>query len=1080
MVYSAIPLTLGGGGGGSDGRRILNTWTQAGHPFSPGEVVYYVGGATGWAKARADVLETSSVVGIIENTTATTIEVIYQGEIDFPAVAIDDGNTSLTAGAVYYLSSTTNGKLSTKRPIDGTSYIVPLMVAKDSLAGIVINSLPINPSGASLFTPVGSIVPYAGNCVSIPATWKLCDGSSFLKSDGDYEDLYVAIGDTYKILGLVADITGPAGNPHRDIVLSFKDEGHDEYTPQFVPQFMHGLDTAFSSDTNKNYVIGFGGTNDVAIAYLSGVNTGLTQATFTFEKGYTGTSISNFVNASENSIAYVRSLATNESGVTGTDRFFIPDLRARTVFGAGYSVGLAQRYRGGFGGAETHILTNDEIPDHDNKVLHSLSTDSSGSPVSVIDAGSRTTSVYQTHNAGFTSDNDPIGIMPPFVRTNWIIRHKKFSGPGIEIGPAGPAGPTGATGSPGPTGEIGITGTGITGVTGCSVWIVSDTSSTSETGVPCRTIVLGYTGGDYCSDETTQIVICNGRDGRDGDNGTDGEDCVCSPLVGGNSESEDSLMLQANSIYKDGIIGNASLLSGTPFSLDPLYPTNFAYAMSILRASGIVRSDASAPFAYSDPGNVPNEYEYGYTSTRAKPTNPFVKIDRNNVYSLSIIRGDSVSSLGRRLRYNLLPGVYELDQPWYNHTQRQMLVQGVPEGIVTQPVEALTISATYLISGATSNTGFYMTFDLGTGNSIADIGMGMVLGENSITASAIGVTSTTGTFFTNLVGGYEVTNADSRYLTVFYPNEGTASWYTPFLNKTYRNYVNDLDLYTVTVRSSSPQGAFFGDNDTKTKISNIAFINTAPGLSPGGNPYIDQYIPDGEYSNAIAVQTRGGKVEIENCVFIGYPTAVHATESGIAKVKTSSVSDSYYGIYADKNSSASVEGSVLSRNAIPSAAVETSSIHIKDDGQRKSYFTKNLAPVVAKDNSSANIEQMVVRGPALFVDRSTAKVGNFTDLYNNKVDPDMNPTNQATAAGENAFSILSIDSVVHVPSLAKGTSVLNPVTNVSESKLKIKGDIQSIDGKFKGSIGSTEARKVTAAASATTDFKDGTIPSAAE
>jgi microcystin-dependent protein len=1077
MAYSAIPLSLGGGvSGGSDGRRILNTWTQAGHSFQPGEVVYYVGGVTGWAKARADTLQTSAVVGIIEDTTLNTIEVIYQGEIDFPAVAIDDGSTSLTAGTVYYLSSTADGKLSPNKPSNGTSHVVPLMVARDSDSAIVINSLPNSPGGASLFTPVGSVIPWAGSCNLVPSTWKLCDGSSFLKSDDEYEDLYAAIGDTYKILGLVADITGPVGNPYRDIVLSFKDEGHDECTPQF----MHGLNTAFSSDTNKNYVIGFGGTNDVAIAYLSGVNAGLTQATFTFEKGYTGTSIVNFLNASEDSIAYVRSLASNESGVTGTDRFFIPDLRARTVFGAGYSVGLAQRYRGGFGGAETHILTTDEIPDHDNKVLHSTETNSSPPLVSVIDAGLRNTSDYQTYNAGFTSDNDPIGIMPPFVRTNWIIRHKKFSGPGIEIGPAGPAGPTGATGNPGPTGETGPIGTtGATGNTGCSVWIVSNTPTTQNE-IPCRLIVLGYTGGDYCSGATTEVIICNGEKGDQGNPGTNGENCPCDPLVGGGSEDEDSLMLQANSIYKDGIIGNASLLSGTPFSTDPLYPTNFAYAMSILQANGIVRSDASAPFAYSDPGNVPNEYEYDYTSTRTKPTNPFVKIDRNSVYSLSIIRGDSVASLGRRLRYNLLPGVYELDQPWYNHTQRQMLVQGVPEGIITQQVEALTISATYLISGATSNTGFYMTFDLGTGNSIADIGMGMVLGENSITASAIGVTSTTGTFFTNLVGGYEVTNADSRYLTVFYPNEGTASWYTPFLNKTYRNYVNNLDLYTITVRSSSPQGAFFGDNDTKTKISNIAFVNTAPGLSPGGNPYIDQYIPDGEYSNAIAVQTRGGKVEIENCVFIGYPTAVHATESGVAKVKTSSVSDSYYGIYADKNSSASVEGSVLSRNAIPSVAIETASVHIKDDGQQKSYLTKNLAPVVVKDNSSANIEQMVVRGPALFVDRSTAKVGNFTDLYNNKVDSDIATANQSTAAGENAFSILSIDSVVHVPSLAKGTTGVNPVTNTSETKLKIKGDVQSIDGKFKGSIGSTDARKVTAAASTTTDFKDGTIPSAAE
>lgn len=1074
MAYSAIPLTLGGGGGGSDGRRILNTWTQAGHAFSPGEVVYYVGGVTGWAKARADVLSTSSVVGVIEDTTATTIEIIYQGEIDFPAVAIQDGNTSLTAGTVYYLSNSVSGKLTSVKPSDGSSYALPLVVATDSNSGIVINSLPRGEVGGTIFSPVGSIIPWAGRANLVPETWKLCDGSSYLKTDSNYKDLYAAIGDTYKVLGLIADVTGPLGNEYRDIVLSFKDEGHDEYTPQF----MHGLDVALGSDTNKNYVVGFGGTNDVAIAFLTTVNTGLTQATFRFEKGYTGTSISSFINASENSIAYIRSLAEQESGVTGTDRFFIPDMRARTAFGAGYSVGLSQRYRGGFGGAETHILTTDEIPDHDNKVLYSESSGGGGPQETVIKATNTTTSTYSTFNAGFTSDNDPINIMPPFVRTNWIIRHRKFEGAGIEIGPAGPAGPTGTTGDPGPTGYMGPTGpTGADGVTGCSVYIKSVTNSTNQSGVSCRTIVLGVTGPDYCEGDDETITICDGARGENGTNGTNGDDCQCNPLVGGNAEGGDSLWMASSSIYKDGVVGFGQTLLGTPLSLDPIYPTDFSYAMSILRASGIVRSKTNAPFAFSDPGNIPNENEFDYSATVSTPTNPYVDIDRSSVYNLSIIRGDSVASLGRRLTYNLLPGVYTLDTPWYNFTEREMLVQGQVEGVVRQNVEAISVSADYLFSGATSATGFRITFDVGTGNSIAATGTGLVLGDFSISGSAFGATSPTGAFFTNLLGGYVVSGTDTRYMTVFYNNEsGTASWYTPFLNKTYTNYVNSLDLYRVTVRTSSPQGAFFAENNTKTRIENIAFVNTAPTVA-NTNSYMTQFIPGGKYSNSVGVQTRGGNVEIRNCAFIGYPAAVHAIDSGVVDIKSSTISDSYYGAYAERNSTLRAEGTVLSKNAIPVVIDETSSGAIHDDGARKSYLVGNLAPIACKDNSSLNVEQTVIRGPAIFVERSTAKVGNFSDFHNDKVDPALSTTQQATAAGENAFVIMAIDGTIHVPSVAKGTTATNPITGEVDTKIKVKGDIQAIDSKFKGSLDATQARKVTVSASTSTDFKDATIPS---
>ena len=117
MAYSAIPII--GGGGGSDGRRILNTWTvPSGHGFAAGNVVVYTGGVTGFALGLADDLVTSQTVGVVEAASTESITVVYQGEIDFEGAAldIDDGATSLTAGNVYFLSATTAGFLSASYP----------------------------------------------------------------------------------------------------------------------------------------------------------------------------------------------------------------------------------------------------------------------------------------------------------------------------------------------------------------------------------------------------------------------------------------------------------------------------------------------------------------------------------------------------------------------------------------------------------------------------------------------------------------------------------------------------------------------------------------------------------------------------------------------------------------------------------------------------------------------------------------------------------------------------------------------------------------------------------------------------
>ena len=236
MAYSAIPIFPSSGGGG-DGRRILNTWAvPVGHPFDAGHAVLYTAGVTGFELGIADDLDKAQTVGIVESTTTESITVVYQGEIDFAgsSLLIDDGSTSLTAGFVYYLSPTNAGYLTPVRPLDGASFVQGVLVATDEHEGIVVNSLPQAPTTASLYTPVGSIVPFAGPYNEIPETWRICDGAAVRKSGADpldgevYASLYGVIGDKYRVTGLVSDVTGPLGNIYQDVIVCFAQEGHED------------------------------------------------------------------------------------------------------------------------------------------------------------------------------------------------------------------------------------------------------------------------------------------------------------------------------------------------------------------------------------------------------------------------------------------------------------------------------------------------------------------------------------------------------------------------------------------------------------------------------------------------------------------------------------------------------------------------------------------------------------------------------------------------------------------------------------------------------------------------------------
>ena len=458
MAYSAFPIPYGGtGGAGGDGKRIKNTWTvSAGHPFVRGSVVRYSG--AGIALAQGDSITNVQSIGVVESTTATTVTVIYQGEVEFGSDALTSimgGASSLVAGTVYYISQSSAGMLDPNRPESG--YVQGILVATGAKTGIVINSLQQSQSSASgvSVNTVGMIVPWAGAASTIPENWKLCDGEAVLKSganplDGnEYSDLYNVIGDKYHISGLIDAITGSSDE---DLVVSFL-QGHVEQTPAVC----HGLCNAWDNSENLDFKIGWGGTNDFAVASIVLADGTEGKVHFRFRESYPGTTpVSDWSLLSDGQPITIQSLENDEATGYTSDRFFVPDMRARAAFGVGYSTGLSEMVRGEMGGKDVHLLTTNEIPDHNNAVFATDSPTQSGNEVQAINAGITSTTTYETLDAAFTADNTPLSLMPPYLATNWIIR---FSGADAAL-----EGTTGPTGDPGPKGETGDTG--VAGSTG--------------------------------------------------------------------------------------------------------------------------------------------------------------------------------------------------------------------------------------------------------------------------------------------------------------------------------------------------------------------------------------------------------------------------------------------------------------------------------------------------------------------------------------------------------------------------------------------------------------------------------------
>lgn len=118
----------------------------------------------------------------------------------------------------------------------------------------------------------------------------------------------------------------------------------------------------------------------------------------------------------------------------GSTTFNLPDLRGRSIIGVGTGAGLTARTRGQTGGAETHTMSEAEMPVHGHPFR--ISQTSQGSPSTTTTGGMMLLTATVSNQAAFTGTpsntaGQQIGgsgggsahnNMQPFMALSYIIR----------------------------------------------------------------------------------------------------------------------------------------------------------------------------------------------------------------------------------------------------------------------------------------------------------------------------------------------------------------------------------------------------------------------------------------------------------------------------------------------------------------------------------------------------------------------------------------------------------------------------------------------------------------------------------
>ena len=570
MAYSALDVSVfgGTGSGSSDGKSIRVIVTQA-NTFSAGDAVY-LNGST-YEKADPSSITKANIAGIVESASSTSFVLVLQGQITLPTAGY-------SAGDILYLSESLSGGLTTSAPTN-TSYIrnpVVLWNNSTNKTGFVINSLRTGAAGTEvgLFTPVGTIIAFGGLPNNIPGNWLYCNGDAYPKdvtsgstgATGEYEDLYNVIGESYSIL---ASMTG-SGNT-----------GYITFNDGFSsPASIHTKNHNF--EVNDYFELGWSVPTTPGATAANRIVAKITSASSSsnvcqFNKQYTIGGSGTLSTSSTQII--ISSYTTPPSAGLTNNKFFVPDLRGRSIIGSYTGHNLSDRKHGFIGGSESTILTTANLPPHTHEIGITGSGGASSGLASSI-PGIQTATLTNNLTTYFISGADtsaissPFSILSPYISSNYIIRYKKYSGAGIEVGPPGPAGPagtngaTGATGIPGATGATGTPGaTGATGATGQrgatgSTGATGPQGATGATGTPGPTGATGEKGdpgsggGPFINSNSASYIINNT------DFNTYSQDSNGNSIVSEGTLANATYFVSAKSLSSDGVSPGFSLPQG--------------------------------------------------------------------------------------------------------------------------------------------------------------------------------------------------------------------------------------------------------------------------------------------------------------------------------------------------------------------------------------------------------------------------------------------------------------------------------------------------------------------------------------
>jgi len=435
------------------------TVDQSGHGFIFGNVVYVLSDGT-YAKAIADSVTASEVVGVVSRVyNADRFELTTQGEIVGDFTSVTEESSTLVAGAAYFLSPSTSGKVTGEKPVDNGQIQKTVLIGLGSDRALVKNyiggEVSIINQTAQALTSNKIIVLQSGHGFTNGDPAYITDSGTFGRANAVVSEG----GNFHDVVGIVEEVNLSGNEDAFSLVMSGK---FQLPTGAGLQQGdIYYLDNTLPSDgpniTNTRFQTA--GSIDKPLFVAESENSGIItiQRSFVIEDAVeedfvTDVPIGGIIayHGNESNIPdgyllcdgrsvpkadYLDLYETLEATRPGentdpsnTDRFIVPNLSGKFIVGIGVDgnpYGLANQ-----GGLNEVTLTKEQLPSHShgghNHTI-TLKEVQRGAPVGTSkyyssESGSNKTITSSTTTPDAVGSDEAHENRPPFYALAWIIR----------------------------------------------------------------------------------------------------------------------------------------------------------------------------------------------------------------------------------------------------------------------------------------------------------------------------------------------------------------------------------------------------------------------------------------------------------------------------------------------------------------------------------------------------------------------------------------------------------------------------------------------------------------------------------